>query len=146
MHLRPAKASDFEPTYQIARNAIKPYVAQNWGWDEVYQRAYHKNKFVAADVQLIEVDDQTIGLIIVQEYEDEMFLQNLLIEQVFQNQGIGNKVMQSLIARANAAQKPIRLQVFKINVKALRFYTGLGFKNTGEMEHHYNMEKPAASQ
>jgi len=145
LNLRTAKDSDFELTYRIACNSIKPHVEKIWGWDEEYQRDLHKQKYVASDVQLIEYNGKEIGLVIVKESEDEIFLQSILIINKFQNLGIGKKIMDRIIKRANSAAKPIRLQVFKVNFKAQRFYKKLGFKKISELENHIGMEKLATT-
>ena len=47
-------------------------------------------------------------------------LQNLLINKKFQNSGIGKPLMELMIQGVTSAKKPIQLQVFKTNLKALR--------------------------
>ncbi len=49
--------------------------------------------------------------------------------------------MENIIERANTEKKIIRLQVFKINTKAQRFYRNLGFKRASEKENHIEMKK-----
>ena len=57
--------------------------------------------------------------------------------------GIGKILMRQIIERANSVNKPIRLQVFKVNLKAQRFYKRLGFEKISEMENHIEMKKTA---
>ncbi|MGO2401922.1 MAG: GNAT family N-acetyltransferase [Mesonia sp.] len=125
MKLRKASDSDLELTYRIKCNSIKPYVKRIWGWDEEYQRAIHKQKFVASETQLIKYNGKEIGLIIVKESANEIFLQNILIEKNLQNMGIGRQIMERIMEKANFERKPIRLQVFRINLKAQRFIKDL---------------------
>jgi ribosomal protein S18 acetylase RimI-like enzyme len=63
----------------------------------------------------------------------------VLIEQAFQGQGIGRKVIEDIIEKARKENKKIELQVFKINTRAKKLYQELGFTVTGETELHYQM-------
>lgn len=55
--------------------------------------------------------------------------------------GIGKAVMHNIIAQADSQKKRILLQVFKINVKAQKFYRQLGFIKNFETENHIGMIK-----
>ena len=141
MKLRNANDSDLELTYRIVCNSIKPYVTEIWGWDEKLQNKLHRQKFVASETEIIVHKEQEIGLLIVKESENEIYLQSILIEKKFQGLGIGKMIMENIIKRANYVNQPIRLQVFKINLKAQRFYEKLGFEKISEMENHIGMKK-----
>ncbi len=139
--LRNAENSDLEKIYRIKSKSIKPYIEEIWGWKEAYQREVHINNFVALDTQLIVYKRQEIGYIVMKETVKEIYIENLLIKEEFQNLGIGNEVMGQIFDRANSENKIIRLQVFKINTKAQRFYENLGFEKTSLKEHHIVLEK-----
>ncbi len=141
--LRNATNLDLELTYRIVCNSIKPYVTKIWGWDESYQREIHKQKFVASEIEIIIYNEKEIGLLIVKESENEIYLQSILIEKKFQNLGIGRILMEQIIEQANSAKKTIRLQVFKVNLRAQRFYKKLGFEEISDLENHIGMEKTA---
>ena len=49
--------------------------------------------------------------------------------------------MMLIIKESTASKLPIRLQVLKINSRALAFYQRLGFKRTGESDDHILMER-----
>ncbi|MAZ26703.1 MAG: hypothetical protein CL868_06450 [Cytophagaceae bacterium] len=141
LKLRNAERSDLELTYRIGCNSIKPCVIKIWGWDESFQREMHRQKFDASETKIIEYGGKEVGLLIVKEFKDEIYLQSILIEKKFQNVGIGKIIMQGIITRANYLNRPIRLQVFKINVNAQRFYKRLGFMKISEMENHIGMKR-----
>lgn len=122
-------------------NSIKPYIEKLWDWEDLHQRKIHKKKFKASKISLIEVEEKIVGYIVLSENDKEIYIENLLIEQLFQNLGIGKKVMQSLIQKSSIKKKPIRLQVFKINTKAQKFYQNLGFDRTSENEFNFEMKK-----
>tara|TARA_R110000868_G_scaffold91812_2_gene254400 strand:- start:14806 stop:15180 length:375 start_codon:yes stop_codon:yes gene_type:complete len=116
-------------------------VEKIWSWNEPYQKEIHKAKFIASDIKIIEHKKQAVGYLILKDTDNEIYIENLLIEKEFQNLGIGKEVMQKIIERANSEKKLIRLQVFKINIKAQRFYKNFGFKKTSEKENHIGMKK-----
>jgi len=144
LNIRNANKSDLELTYRIKRKSIKPYVEKIWGWNEAYQREIHKADYIASDIKIIEHKQQEIGYLAIKENDNEIYLENLLIEKDFQNSGIGKEVMENIIDRANSGKKLIRLQVFKINFRAQRFYKNFGFIETSETENHIEMKKTSA--
>ena len=127
MNLRDATNTDLEITYRIKSNSIKPYVEKIWSWDEQFQKKTHETNFTASDTKIIERNRKEV--------------ENLLIEKEFQNLGIGKAVMEKIIERANSEKKLIRLQVFKINIKAQKFYENLGFEKNSDTENHIGMKK-----
>lgn len=141
LNLLQAGDRDLEITYQIKRKSLKPYVEQIWGWNEAYQRKIHQDTFNSTNTKLIVVDKKKVGYLVTKENAEEIYLENLLISQEFQNLGIGNKVVKSVIQEAELRDLDIRLQVFKININAQRFYTRLGFVKTGDKENHIEMER-----
>ena len=141
VHLIQAKASDLEVTYQILCNSLKPYLEKLWDWDEVHQRKIHKRKFKPSKTSLIKFHEQIVGFMVVSEKDQEVYIENLLIDQSFQNLGIGTEVMQRLIRKSNSEKKAIRLQVFKINTKAQKFYQNLEFEKTSENEFNFEMKR-----
>jgi len=85
LNLINAETSDLEITYRIKRNSIKQYVEKIWGWNDSFQREIHKQKFIAHDTKLIEHNEKKIGFIVIKETDLEIYIENLLIEQNFQN-------------------------------------------------------------
>ena len=68
-------------------------------------------------------------------------LHQMFILPEYQGRGIGAALMMLIIKDAAAPKLPIRLQVLKINRRALAFYQRLGFKPTGETDTHILMER-----
>ena len=136
-----ANASDVEITYQIMCNAMKPYIEKLWIWDEMHQRKIHKKKFKPSKTSMIEFEQNRVGYLVISEFDTEIYIENLLIENAFQNLGIGNEVMKSIIQKYSLEKNSIRLQVFKINTKAQKFYLNLGFEKTSENEFNFEMKR-----
>jgi ribosomal protein S18 acetylase RimI-like enzyme len=49
--------------------------------------------------------------------------------------------MMRIIEDAAASELPVRLQVLKVNSRAVAFYQRLGFRSIGESDTHVLMEK-----
>ena len=68
-----------------------------WGWNEKAQKDFHQNQFKSANFQIIELQNESIGYLEIECYEDHIFLANLMILQRFQGQGIGKIIMEDLL-------------------------------------------------
>ena len=45
--IRDATQDDFDAAYNIKKDALQSYVHKTWGWNEEYQRKYHKKQEVS---------------------------------------------------------------------------------------------------
>ncbi|PNW29070.1 GNAT family N-acetyltransferase [Formosa algae] len=141
LDFRAATASDLNLTYAIKTKSIKPYVASIWGWDNDFQYQYHTECFNPLNTQIICYKTEAIGFFNLIEAETFFIIENLLISEDFQGLGIGEFVMNRILSETIKDKKSVRLQVFKINTKALQFYKRFGFKSISTSEHHILMEK-----
>ena len=74
------------------------------------------------------------------EIEDNTFeIGNICIKQEYQNKGIGTAILKEIIFENKG--KNIKLQVFKINKRAIKLYEKMGFERTYENNTHYIMIK-----
>jgi ribosomal protein S18 acetylase RimI-like enzyme len=142
--LRQAKAKDFEFLWNLHKATMKSYVKQIWGWDDEFQEEYFKNRFHYKDNQLILLDKEPIGAIEIHDRERELFIATFEITPKFQNKGIGSTVLERIINTSDNKQKPLKLQVLKVN-PAKRFYKRYGFKIVDEKEHHFIMARSVIS-
>ncbi|MDX1613821.1 MAG: GNAT family N-acetyltransferase [Candidatus Promineifilaceae bacterium] len=138
--LRPAAAADESFAYRVKKEALGPYVEKTWGWDETWQRDYHRRNFNHLEVQIIEVEDEPVGTLMVERGPAAMLLHGIYILPHFQRRGVGSTVIADLLAEAQEARLPLRLQVLKVN-PARRLYERLGFRVVGGTDHHFLMMK-----
>lgn len=136
---RIARPEDSELVYQIKKEALGPYVAQTWGWDETWQRAYHAKHFKSEDVELIVHDGEVVGWREVRHPPGEIRLNEIYLAAAWQRRGVGSAVLAELVAESEAAGWPIRLQVLKVNEGARRLYERHGFVLEEEKERHFAM-------
>lgn len=119
---------------------MREYAEDAFGpWDEAWQRDHFRRHFDPAQVQVIQVSGEDVGMMVVQQRTEEIFLADLEILPAYQGKGVGTAVLRELLDQASAAGKPVALQVLKVNIGARNLYQRLGFGVTGENESHYIM-------
>ncbi|MEL7834668.1 GNAT family N-acetyltransferase [Fodinibius sp. Rm-B-1B1-1] len=141
--LRQAKEEDYEFLWNLHKTTMKSYVDETWGWDEEFQEKYFSNRFEANNIQLIILDDTTIGAIEIQDRENELFVASFEIAPQFQNKGIGSTILKRIINTSDNKQKSLKLQVLKVN-PAKRFYKQFGFETVDETKTHFIMKRSVA--
>jgi|GEM_PF-124845 len=135
--LRQATDDDFDLLYQIKNDSIRPYVEQIWGWDEQVQKDFLKRETPIEQVKLILVDGAMAGLVQLTENEQGIFIGSLFLTSPFQSRGIGSAILE----QAFQSGKNVRLEVLKINPRAIQFYQNAGMEIEGEDELKYKMIK-----
>jgi ribosomal protein S18 acetylase RimI-like enzyme len=138
---RAALAEDFEFLFRLHKEVMREYVEDTWGaWDDDWQRDDYRKQFLPGNLQIIQVQGRDIGALFIQERAEEIFIASLEILPEYQRQGIGSAVMQGLVEAAAKQDKPVALQVLKVNRGARSLYQRLGFGVTGENDTHYIMD------
>ena len=141
LQLRKATAENSEFTYQTEKSAFREYVEKVRGWDEDREQQFHLKCFASQDFQIIQVSGFDVGFLSLTRQPDFIKVHKLFILPAYQSGGIGGAAMMLIITDAAASKLPIRLQVLKINSRALAFYQRLGFIRTGESDDHILMER-----
>ena len=74
------------------------------------------------------------------EIENNTFeIGNICVKPEHQNKGIGTAILKEIIFESKG--KNIKLQVFKINERAIKLYEKMGFEKVEETKTHYIMMK-----
>jgi GNAT superfamily N-acetyltransferase len=141
--LRPATAKDSEFAYQVKRTTLGEYVRQVWGWDEDEQRRLHVRRFASQDLRVIVTDGDDVGILALSHEPDCVRVNQMLLLPEHQGKGIGTACMRQVLTDAAGGRQPVRLQVLKVNRRAIGFYRRLGFRKSSVDETHVHMEKPA---
>lgn len=141
LKIRKARKSDSEFAYRVKKLAFGKYVDQVWGWDETEQQHLHQRRFAAQEFSVIQWSGIDVGVVAIVREPDCLKLNQLFILPDYQGKGIGKACMQRIIDRAGASGSPIKLQVLKVNNKALAFFQRLGFKKIGQSDTHILMER-----
>ena len=135
--LRPGTPEDQDFLFMLKKKTLKEYVTQIWGWDEKFQLTHHRQHAHPELYRIIQASGEDIGGIEVENRSDTLFLSVIEILPRFQGQGIGSKLIKDLIKQGKRERKNIELQVLKVNQKAFRLYTSLGFVVTAETQTHF---------
>ena len=96
-NLRKATDQDLDLTFKIKQNALQEYLEMLWGWNEKAQKDFHKKEYKKEHFQVIELQNEPIGYLEIEPFQEHIFLANLMILQQFQGKGLGKIIMQDLI-------------------------------------------------
>ncbi len=140
--IRKAQATDSEFVFVVKKAAFREYVEQIWGWDDTEQRDLHNRRFASQDLRIIQFYGTDVGFLSTSNTADTLKVNQLYILPEYQGKGIGAACMKRIIDDANLEQKPVTLQVLKINIRATAFYQRLGFTTVDENSTHFQMKRP----
>lgn len=143
LHIRKAYVSDSEFVFTVKKTAFQEYVEQVWGWDESYQRELHHRRFTTQDLRIIQFCGTDVGFLATSRTRATLKVNQLYILPEYQGRGIGSACMARVLDDASLRQKPVVLQVLKVNTRGIVFYQRLGFTIVGETTTHFLMKKMA---
>lgn len=139
--IRPAAQSDLDSLFHLVRITMKEYVAATTGWDEAKERDIFTRYFDFSSYQIsvIVLGGRDIGYLKTDRTDRGIFLANIHVHPDYQNQGIGSRIIKSLLVDAGQHGIPVRLKVLKVNQSARRLYERLGFSIEEEAKDYYLM-------
>jgi orotate phosphoribosyltransferase len=117
---------------------MKEYVDRVWGWEDVYQESLFRKNYVPANIQIITYDDIDIGMLSLEERDENVFLSTIEIHPDYQGKGIGTTIIKKIVADSAKKTKIVTLQVLKVN-PAKDLYERLGFIVVEETKTHFRM-------
>ena len=141
LSIREARAIDSEFVFAVKKAAFREYVEQIWGWDDTYQSDLHNRRFNSQDLRIIQFNGTDVGFISTSNTSDALKVDQIYILPEYQGRGIGAACMRGIINNANLEQKPVTLQVLRINTRATAFYQRLGFSIFDENSTHFQMKR-----
>jgi ribosomal protein S18 acetylase RimI-like enzyme len=94
---------------------------------------------------VIQADGEDIGVLIVEQQLDAIYLAEIQILPDWQGRGIGSSVVRSLMEEAAASGRPLILRVLHVNKRARALYERLGFRPFKEIETHTYMRWTSSS-
>ncbi len=134
--LRKATWDDFEYLDKLVTDNMKGHVNKVSPWNE---RLFRDN-FKPETIDVIEVENKAIGFTKLVHNFDELYLAEIQIDRVYQNQGIGTSIINAAIAESEKLSKKITLNVIKGN-PAEYLYKKLGFEVFNETETHRKLQR-----
>jgi len=131
--LRPMKKSDAEALANLAAE-IMPFA-----WNAALFASSCDEYAVAL---VLQKHTLLLGFVIARVYAQECELLNIGVASGYQGQGLGHRLLQSLLEQVYAlGAMQVWLEVRCSNQKAIDFYKGFGFVKTGERKDYYPTEQ-----
>jgi len=145
--LRSVHPEDAPWLWELKIAALRTYVELTWGeWNEPQQRAFFERGFTPQTLRIITIENEgDAGVLELARRGSEFFITRLELLPRFQRRGIGSAIIQGIQLEAGLANKPVRLQVLRVNPARL-LYRKLGFTEVGETSTHVLMSWFAARQ
>lgn len=109
--LRPATAADYAFLADLHRQTFAGYTAQTWGWNEGRLTAEFRQAFESSVRQVVYLERQAIGSLVVADEGDSLFLDYLAILPTYQRTGIGTKLIQMILDKVARRAIAVRLHV-----------------------------------
>jgi len=134
--LRRAEEGDFEFAFKVKREALGPYVASHWGWDELLQRELHRKRWNERPWSIVMVAGRSIGTVSVKQAQDHIRVGEFYLLAESQGKGIGSKVLLSVLQHADRHVLPVKLEHLKWNPVG-SLYKRHGFLVSAENDTHY---------
>ena len=143
MRLSPANDEDLEFGRLVHHAAYQKMVIREFGeWDDSVADRFFEDTWNHLPHCIIWTDlGERCGYCAIERLPNLLYLREIAILPDYQNQGIGSKLIQSLISECDEASIPMRLNVMKSNERAAKLYDRFGFHRYGENEHHFLLER-----
>lgn len=146
LELKPYKNGNQEEIqfiYELKKEVYQKYVEKYFKeWNEESQKKLFERfmKENLKNIELIYLKDKPVGFYNGKNKDDNTFeIGNICIKPEYQNKGIGTAILKEILFEHNGQN--IKLQVFKINEKAIKLYEKNGFEKIEEIERLYIMKK-----
>ena len=127
--------NDKELYLKMQKDAFEKYVIEFFGEFNPSVMERHLEK-MQANLFKIMAKNKIAGFVYFKEEKDRIIVDVLCLFPEYRNYGLGSKVMNSFINKANQINKPIYLDTFKTN-PAKKFYERHGFVVNGENHSHF---------
>jgi len=138
---RPAVEADFEPLLVIRVNVMREHLERVFRYEPARARRIFRGHFDEGGMRAIEVAGVLAGCVRFARADDCYRLDSLYLARIHHNTGPGAAVVAPLLAEADAARLPVRLEVLR-GSKADRFWERHGFVALGADAIETRYERP----
>jgi ribosomal protein S18 acetylase RimI-like enzyme len=126
--LRQATLSDFEFIKKISHAEMDSVVPRFWNWESWFSDIKKHIQGNSHKIFIVEVNKSLGGYLWVNEEFNTLWITAIVLQEKYQRQSIGTKIMRYLIRETYKGGKEfIELGVQRNNISALNFYSKLGF-------------------
>lgn len=134
--LRAAMPDDFQFAFEAKRKALGPHIIARWEWDEKFQQEVHRKRWSERPWSIVQNEERSIGTLSVEEKEGYIRFGEFYLLPEYQGQGIGSKLLQSVLDRADTQSLPVRLEYLKWNPVG-SLYLRHGFTVVSQNDIHF---------
>lgn len=135
------KMDEFDSTFNIFREYLKPAFADAFGWDEECQKRQFVSRLQPEWFSWILSNNAKIGLQCSRVKPNSLHLHLLIIFSQAQRQGFASLATQMLTTEAHSKELNLTLSCLKNNMPALRLYRTSGFEVNSEDEYFFFLVK-----
>lgn len=140
------KADEFDSLFSVVKQAIYAHVDAVFGWNDDVQRKRLMNDYESNWFNWIYQEGQRVGMLCFKPYDNALHVHLLVVFPEFQNQKLGEKVMNYVHHQACLQGRgSITLSSFVRNEPAVRFYKSLGYRVIGRDENFYSLSLQVSS-
>jgi ribosomal protein S18 acetylase RimI-like enzyme len=125
--LIPAIPSDQSFIENVTRNAMHQHVAQSGRYPGGIDGYIEETRPDLSNVKIIRIGEQPVGWVAVTPNRKSLYIDHIHILPEWQRQGIGRRVLESIVEDAQKMQLPIKLS-FLLGNPAEKLYDSLGFE------------------
>ena len=141
---RNATEEDFEPLLAIRIDVMREHLERVFRYKPSRARRIFREHFAEPGLRAITIGDELVGCVGFRKGDGEIKLDSFYLDRRLHNSGLGTKILTVLLAEADAARLPVRLEVLA-GSKADRFYLRHGFAKLKEDEIEGHYERPPSS-
>ncbi len=140
----PVGEADFEPLLAIRIDVMREHLERVFRYEPERARRFFRAAFDEPGMRLILVGDERAGCVGFRRHAHEIKIDSFYLDRRLHNSGLGTRILKVLLAEADAAGLPVRLEVLT-GGKAGRFYERHGFVKLREDEIERSYERPVPS-
>ena len=140
----PVGEADFEPLLAMRIDVMREHLERVFRYKPSRARRIFREHVDEPGMRLILLDGERVGCVGFRRHAQEIRIDSFYLDRRLHNSGLGTKILTVLLAEADAARLPVRLEVLA-GSKADRFYLRHGFMKLREDEIEGYYERPAPS-
>ena len=123
-----------------SRRRLKGLIRKTFGWDQAFQRNFHKKDWTEDRPSIMELDGKPIGTVAIVEGDGYIEVGQFFILPEYQNRGIGSVLLRRVLSQADWGTLIVRLAFLKGN-HAESLYRRNGFALVKQTETHSYVER-----
>lgn len=131
---------DIDFAFEVKRQAMGPHIIDKWGWDELFQRNLHKQRYSEKPWFILYLDSLPIGTVSIHELPEHIRFGEFYLLDEYRNKGIGSEFLKSFLLECDTKSKSVVLEYLKWNPVGT-LYKRYGFEVTSENDIHYFMKR-----